>query len=124
MLIACIFAGSVWGGMGVTVGYTLGLLVMWPLSVIWIAKVAPQVPAMELFNNALRAILGYGAAGVAAYFAAQQWGGSSLWQQLAVGALAMALGCVLVFALWPAFRRDVMAILNMRTLLRDARAKR
>ncbi len=124
MLIACIFAGSAWGVMGVTVGYTLGLLVMWPLSVIWIAKVAPQVPALELFNNGLRAILGYGACGAAAYFAARQWGGSSLWQQLAVGGAAMALGCVLVFALWPAFRRDVMAILDMRTLLRDARAKR
>jgi PST family polysaccharide transporter len=110
--------------MGVTVGYTLGLLAMWPLSVIWIAKVAPRVPAMELFNNGLRAIVGYGAAGAAAYFAARQWGGVSLWQQLAVGAAAMALGCVLVFALWPAFRRDVLAILHMRTLLRDARARR
>ncbi len=114
MLIACIFAGSLWGVMGVTVGYTLGLLVMWPLSVIWIARIAPQIPAWELFNNALRAVLGYGVCGVAAYFAAQYWGGASLWLQLVVGAAAMALSGLLVFALWPAFRRDVLAILQMR----------
>lgn len=122
MLIACIFAGSRWGVMGVTVGYTLGLLAMWPLSVAWIARTAPQIPAWALFTNALRAVLGYGFCGGVSYLAAQQWGGASLWLQALVGAVAMAMSVLSVFALWPAFRRDVLAILQMRKLLGQARS--
>ncbi|MCW2004371.1 PST family polysaccharide transporter [Xanthomonas arboricola] len=122
LLIACILVGSVWGVMGVAVGYSLGLLLLWPLSLVWIGKIS-NAPALRLFNNGLRAIVGYGLAGVAAYYAAQ-WIGGPLWKQLLAGSGAMLVGCVLVFLVWPAFWRDVLSILDIRKLLGEAKRKR
>ncbi len=123
LLIGSIFIGSIWGVMGVTVGYTIGLALMWPLSVIWVARIAPSVPAASVFNNALRAIIGYCACGAASMAASWRWGGDSLWQQLAVGVVAMGATFGVVFLAWPAFRRDVMAILHIRSLLREAKSR-
>jgi len=67
--------------------------------------------------------VGYGLAGVAAYYAAQ-WIGRPLWKQLLAGSGAMLVGCVLVFLVWPAFRRDVLSILDIRKLLGEAKRKR
>ncbi|WP_031340909.1 lipopolysaccharide biosynthesis protein [Xanthomonas maliensis] len=121
LLIACIFAGSQWGAMGVSVGYTIGLFLIWPLSLIWIGRIT-DVPVMPLFHNAMRAIVAYGLAGAAAYAASVRIGGP-LWEQLGVGAAAMALSCLLLLV-WPAFRRDVVSIISIRKLLMQARARR
>lgn len=122
LLIACIFVGSRWGAMGVAIGYSFGLLLTWPLSLIWIGKIS-DAPVGALFTNAMRAMTAYGIAGGCAYYASITVGGP-LWEQLAVGAAAMAAVCLLALAIWPAFRRDVIAIINIRRLLMQAKARR
>lgn len=121
VLIGCIFVGSRWGAMGVAIGYSFGLLVTWPLSLVWVGKIS-DAPVGALFTNAVRAMTAYGVAGGCAYYASITVGGP-LWQQLAVGAATMAAVCLLALAIWPAFRRDVVAILNIRKLLKQAKAR-
>ncbi|CAD7715774.1 hypothetical protein LMG31884_18100 [Xanthomonas hydrangeae] len=122
VLIGCIFAGSRWGAMGVAIGYSFGLLLIWPLSLVWIGKIS-DAPVRSLFTNALRPMVAYGVAGGCAYYASVVAGGP-LWQQLAAGAGAMAAVCLLALAIWPAFRRDVLSIVNIRKLLTQAKARR
>lgn len=104
------------------IGYSFGLLVTWPLSLLWIGKIS-DVPVGALFTNALRAMVAYGVAGGCAYYASITVGGP-LWEQLAVGAVTMLAVCLLALAIWPAFRRDVVAIVNIRKLLTQAKAPR
>lgn len=122
LLIGCILLGSLWGVMGVAASYSLGLLLLWPLSLLWIGRIS-DAPAMALFNNGLRAIVGYGVPAAvswsASWYAAQQFDGD-LWRMLAAGTAAMLLTFALML-LWPAFRRDVMAIVNIRKLLNERR---
>ncbi|MFC7521902.1 lipopolysaccharide biosynthesis protein [Xanthomonas populi] len=122
VLIGCIFAGSRWGAMGVAIGYSFGLLLIWSLSLVWIGKIS-DAPVRSLFTNALRPMVAYGVAGGCAYYASVAAGGP-LWQQLAAGAGAMAAVCLLALAIWPAFRRDVLSIVNIRKLLTQAKARR
>ncbi|CAD0323741.1 lipopolysaccharide biosynthesis protein [Xanthomonas hortorum pv. vitians] len=122
VLIGCIFAGSRWGAMGVAIGYSFGLLLIWPLSLVWIGKIS-DAPVRSLFTNALRPMVAYGVAGGCAYYASVVAGGP-LWQQLAAGAGAMAAVCLLALAIWPAFRRDVLSIVDIRKLLTQAKARR
>ncbi|MFP6942347.1 lipopolysaccharide biosynthesis protein [Xanthomonas hortorum pv. gardneri] len=122
VLIGCIFAGSRWGAMGVAIGYSFGLLLIWPLSLVWIGKIS-DAPVRSLFTNALRPMVAYGVAGGCAYYASVVAGGP-LWQQLAAGAGAMAAVCLLALAIWPAFPRDVLSIVDIRKLLTQAKARR
>lgn len=62
VLIGCIFVGSRWGAMGVAIGYSFGLLVTWPLSLVWVGKIS-DAPVGALFTNAVRAMTAYGVAG-------------------------------------------------------------
>ncbi|WP_434027706.1 lipopolysaccharide biosynthesis protein [[Pseudomonas] boreopolis] len=122
LLIACILVGSWWGVMGVAASYSIGLLLLWPLSLVWIGRIS-DAPAAALFNNGLRALAGYGAAAALSWYVSWRIGGP-LWQVLGIGCAAMALGCVAVFLAWPAFRRDVMAIVDIRKLMREGGARR
>lgn len=121
LLIACIGIGAHWGVMGVAVSYSFGLFLLWPLSLLWIGRVS-DAPALALFNNGLRAFVGYGLAAALSWYASWRIGGP-LWQVLAVGSAAMALGCIAVFLAWPAFRRDVLAIAGIGRLLRESRGR-
>ena len=122
LLIACIIAGAAWGAEGVAASYALGLFLLWPLSLYWIARIS-DAPAMALFRNGARAVVGYGLCALLS-FAASWWWGGPLWQQLLAGTLAMAVAFGLVCLLWPAFRRDVQSIIHIRHLLAEARSRR
>lgn len=122
MLICCIAVGSIWGVIGVAAGYSLGLFLLWPLSLAWVRKVS-DTSVRPLIANSLRAVIGYGLCAGLSYWASWHWGSQSLWHQLIVGSLAMAIGVGLVFAAWPGFRRDVLAIISIRKLLGESRSK-
>ena len=122
LLIACIFAGARWGAEGVAASYSLGLFLLWPLSLYWIGRIS-DAPAGALLRNGARAVVGYGLCAAASWAASWWWGGP-LWQQLSAGTLAMAVGFGLVCLLWPAFRRDVQSIIHIRHLLAEARSRR
>lgn len=115
LLVACVLAGSAWGALGVAVGYSAGLLLLWPLSLAWIAKVS-DAPTGRLLGNGARAITGYALAALLSY-AAARWVGGAPWRALLAGAAAMLVGFAVVCALWPAFRHDVVAIAHIRRFL-------
>lgn len=98
------------------IGYALGLALMWPMSVIWVTRVG-QAPGRAMFNNGLRALVGYGLCGAASWAAARHWARTPV-LELAIGFVAIVLAFGLVCLLWPAFRRDVATILSSRELLR------
>lgn len=122
LLVACVVAGAAWGVEGVAVGYALGLLLLWPLSLLWISRVS-DAPALAMLGNGLRALGGYGAC-AALSAAASAWVSGPLWMQLLVGTSAMAAGFGVLCLAWPAFRRDVASILQIRHLLAEARRSR
>lgn len=122
LLVGGILAGSWWGVGGVAAGYSIGLLLMWPLSLYWVWR-ASGVPMWPVLANGARAIAAYGLAGLASWLAAR-WAGGPLWQQLAAGTLAMAVATALLAVLWPAFRRDIASILHTRHLIAEARSHR
>ncbi|WP_425478634.1 lipopolysaccharide biosynthesis protein [Pseudoxanthomonas winnipegensis] len=116
LLIVCILVGSHWGALGVAIGYALGLALMWPMSVIWVTRVG-QAPGRAMFNNGLRALVGYGLCGAGSWAAARHWAQTPV-LELAIGFVTIVLAFGLVCLLWPAFRRDVATILSSRELLR------
>ncbi|MCR6685096.1 lipopolysaccharide biosynthesis protein [Pseudoxanthomonas sp.] len=122
LLVACVMAGAAWGVEGVAAGYALGLLLLWPLSLAWIGRIS-DAPALAMFNNGARAVIGYG---LCAWLSAEvsAWIGGPLEWRLLAGTAAMAAGFALVCLLWPAFRRDVAAIVHIRHLLAEARSQR
>ncbi|WCE06453.1 lipopolysaccharide biosynthesis protein [Pseudoxanthomonas sp. JBR18] len=116
LTICCIFAGVHWGALGVAVGYSTGLALTWPISVIWVTR-AGKAPGMAMFNNGLRAIIGYGVCAVASWSASHHFANTPV-MELVVGLPTIMLAFGVVCLVWPAFRRDVMTILNSRDLLR------
>lgn len=116
LIIACIFLGAHWGAFGVATGYSIGLALIWPLSVVWVTRVG-RAPGKAMFNNGLRAIIGYGVCAVASWAASRQWGHTPV-MELLVGVPAIFIAFGIVCLVWPAFRRDVKTILSSRDLLR------
>jgi O-antigen/teichoic acid export membrane protein/polysaccharide pyruvyl transferase WcaK-like protein len=121
MLIVFVLVGSLWGVYGVAAGFSIGMALAWPLSLWWVSRVS-DAPARDLFVAGVRAMAGYGLAGVVS-FAATAWVPAG-WPvlSLVVGAMAL-LACVALLALvWPAFRRDVLSIVASREFLWGAAA--
>lgn len=54
-VILCVIVGSSWGPLGVAAGYSLGLVVSWPVSLLWLSKVS-DFPVRETTPIALRGI--------------------------------------------------------------------
>ncbi|AIC12657.1 lipopolysaccharide biosynthesis protein [Xylella fastidiosa subsp. morus] len=111
-LVLCVCIGAYWGVFGVAIGYSISLALIWPLSIIWAARITP-VPGWEIFFNGMRAIVGYGVCAFASMYASQWCDESNLWKQLIVGALAMLVVFAVLSLLWPAFRRDVLSIIKI-----------
>ncbi|MCU1408351.1 MAG: hypothetical protein JWM23_431 [Microbacteriaceae bacterium] len=121
MLIVFVLVGSLWGVYGVAAGFSIGMALAWPLSLWWVSRVS-DAPARDLFVAGVRAMAGYGLAGVVSY-AATAWLPAG-WPvlSLVVGAMAL-LACVALLAVvWPAFRRDVLSIVASREFLWGAAA--
>ncbi|SEK80629.1 polysaccharide transporter, PST family [Pseudoxanthomonas sp. GM95] len=116
LIIACIFGGAYWGALGVAAGYSLGLALTWPLSTIWVARVG-NAPGWAMFNNGLRAIVGYGVCALVSWFAATHWAQTPV-MELVIGVVAILVAYGVVCLVWPAFRNDVRTILQSKELLR------
>lgn len=122
LMVTAIVIGSYWGTLGVAAGYSVGLIMVWPMSLAWVAR-SSDVPVWTLLHNGLRAITGYAVCGGAVWWAARRWGEASAWLQIGIGSATMLLSFGVVCLAWPAFRRDVAAILGSRALLASARSQ-
>jgi O-antigen/teichoic acid export membrane protein/polysaccharide pyruvyl transferase WcaK-like protein len=121
LLIVFVLVGSLWGVYGVAAGYSIGMALSWPFSLWWISRVS-DAPARDLFLAGARAAVGYGIAAMASVVATL-WVPSG-WPvvSLVVGAVALLAAVALVALAWPAFRRDVLAIVASREFLLGAPA--
>lgn len=114
--IAAVLVGSIWGTLGVAVGYALAPALCIPLSLWWLRR-HTLFPARDLFVNALRIIALAAALAGATFAAAQVSSGLPpvVTLVLAVGALAIVLALALLL---PAVRNDLRDVLMMARLVR------
>jgi PST family polysaccharide transporter len=113
--------GSLWGVAGVAGGYAVAHLFEWPLSLWWIARLAPM-PLRDLYRGAAR-ILILASAAIGAAFAASRLLVSSLGPTLTLA--VAAAGVIFVYGLGIAssrrVRHDVSEVLEVgRKVLRRA----
>lgn len=116
-LVLLLLGALRWGVTGVTAAYSAGLGLMWPLGLLWLRRTS-NAPVAAMLKNALRCLLAYVLCAAAAYWAAHAAMELGRWAQIGASALGM-LGCMSVlFGVWPAYRLDLRAIVETRSLLR------
>lgn len=120
LAIVLIVAGSFFGIVGVAIGYALGLVIAWPINLIWLHAVADQAFG-RFFGQGLRLILP-GLAGVitglAIYPILSSWPGGVASALAALAALVVFGALVLIF---PTGRRDcrsTMALIRGSSFVR------
>lgn len=122
LLIVLVVCGGLFGVYGVAAAYSIGVALIWPIGLWWVGRVT-DVPARRMFLTGARAVAGYGAATVASW-AGTLWVPDSLpLVSIAVGLVILLVAVALVALVWPAFRRDVIAIAQSRRFLRAARGR-
>jgi O-antigen/teichoic acid export membrane protein len=116
IVIGAIVIGSFWGYLGVAVGYSVAMMICWPLVQWWIG-LKVDLPQAKLFGIGGRALL-VGCAGAAAgMFATSLLNGPGL-LSLCVGAAATLLGIAVSGSVLPASRRDFGVVLGGLSLMR------
>lgn len=120
LMVVAVLVGGFWGLFGVTWAFTIASAIIWPFSLWWVGRFS-DAPARGLFFNGMRTIAAYGFATLVSYFSTAFMGEDQLLLRLAVGTLTLLGALALLALVWPAFRRDVHAIIGARTLLRSAR---
>ena len=121
--VTCILVGSIWGVIGVAVGYALAPALAWPLSLFWLSR-RTQIPLRQLLFGALRVLtvtimVAGGAAGASLLVA----GLGSLAQVIAAVTGGILL-YVLVAATVPMFRRDAIGIIEIGKMIPKERRAR
>ena len=116
ILIGIILFGSQWGLYGIAMAYSIGTGLMWPLSLLWLRRFS-NAPVGSMLVNGLRAIGGYGFAGASSFFATFALDVDVPIAQCGIGLAAFLLARLLMCGVWPAFRRDITAILQTRRFL-------
>lgn len=117
-LIGLILVGSIWGVTGVAWAYSLGTMALWPIGLLWLARVS-DAPVRDMFITGLRTIVGFGLAGLACFavpYLLIRPDGDVL--TIFWGALGWLTCWLVQLLIWPAFRRDARIILQTLKLLR------
>ncbi|NEM89966.1 lipopolysaccharide biosynthesis protein [Galbitalea soli] len=122
--VTCIVVGSQWGIIGVATGYAIAPGLAWPLSLWWLSRRAP-IPLKLLVTGALRVIVVAGVLAVSAFAVTRMLAATPEILQLVASVLiSLAVGAAVVWFV-PAFRRDVLGVVEIGTMvLRSRRAKR
>ena len=110
IVIGCIVVGSFWGYVGVAAGYSISMVICWPLCQWWIG-LKVSLPQRALFGVGSRALL-VGCAGAAVGMIALLLVPAPGITQLSVGALATLCGAAVVTLFHPAFRTDLRTVLG------------
>lgn len=90
---------------------------MWPLSLYWIHR-SSDAPAGAMFANGARAIAIYGTGCVVSAAATLGIPHDLPFVRVLVGAAALLGWMALVALLWRTYRRELLSLLSVRTLLR------
>jgi O-antigen/teichoic acid export membrane protein len=121
--VVCILVGSLFGVIGIAVGYAIAPAVSWPISLWWLSR-RTSIPTRRLYLGALRVlsvVIVSAAASAGVSIAAQPWGPAA---QLGLAVLATGAVYVLAALLVRPIRRDLVAVLDMVRMIRTARGPR
>jgi len=113
--IGCIAAGSMFGVLGVAIGFTVAPAIAWPLSLFWLSRITP-LPTAQLYAGATRVLTVTGTTAVSA------WGTTLV--TLPLGAVpTLAIGVLTgllvasAFLLVPLFRNDALKLTDFARLM-------
>jgi PST family polysaccharide transporter len=120
LLVLVIVLAAPSGLIGLASAYTAAVVVMWACGLLWIRRVG-KAPAGAMFTNALRAMVVYGCAGAAAYASATLAPSGALLLAILFGIAGWFVATAVLFAVWPALRRDLRVLLRVASLLRSDR---
>lgn len=116
-LVLLSVAGLRWGVTGVTIAYALGVMGMWPIGLVWLAR-SSDAPALAMAKNGARCMLAYSACAAAAYAAVCLVPSAAPFAKVAVSLTGMLVAMLVLFLAWPAYRADIYNIINTRALLK------
>ncbi|GAA2239684.1 lipopolysaccharide biosynthesis protein [Herbiconiux moechotypicola] len=119
-MIGLIVVGAIWGLYGVSWAYSIGIVLFWPVGLWWISRVS-DAPAKAMFTNGARAIAVYGAAGLATFFIVSLIPDLVPIADVGIGLVIMLLVLAVIYACWPAYRRDASGLVHTASLLRKRR---
>lgn len=119
-VIAIICLGAVWGVEGVTVAYAVTAALLWPIGTLFLVGRA-TAPLLKLFLTALRTISIYAVAATASWASTLLFPDLFPIARMAVGLTGFLLALALIAAVFPPFRRDVLAMASARRFFRSAR---
>lgn len=120
LLIVGILVASNWGVFGVAWAYSGMLILLWPITLLYLSRCS-DAPTGAMFLNGARTLIVFGTATLASYAATSGLEPELVWPRLALG-LATLLGVVgLAMLVWPRFRRDLLQIARVRTYLSQGR---
>lgn len=119
ILIVSIVSGSIWGPWGIAAGYSLGVLLNWPLALLWLRRVA-SIEIRPLIWGGLRVTL-LGIASCAAGFGARSLAENVNDFLTIILALAAGAAVAVLSMLVPAYRRDIRAIIATAKLVASPR---
>ncbi|GAB4086450.1 lipopolysaccharide biosynthesis protein [Myceligenerans cantabricum] len=124
VFVLAVLVGSMWGVTGVAAGYALAAALQWPFALWWAGRVVPAARVGRLFGNALRAVVTYFVAAVAAHLAVGAAGFAGPWPSLGLGAAVLLAVLAIEAAVLPAYRRDLVQCVAAVQLLRTGRGER
>lgn len=114
--ICLIILGAPFGLYGVVWGYTVGLLIAWPASLLYL-RILRAAPAGRMARSVGAITSAYVAATAVTYSVWTLTTDLPVLAQAVIGTGTMAGSLLVVCLMWPHFRRDVLAIIR---LLRQA----
>jgi PST family polysaccharide transporter len=118
VVVLAVVVGSNWGVVGVAAGYSLALFLIWPFGMWWISR-ASNAPAGRMFVNGLRALVAYAACGAASFLLTDWLEPTSPFVEVLLGIGGFFVTFLLIGAAWPQFRKDVVQIAQIRSIMKD-----
>ena len=117
--VACILIGSMWGVVGVAVGFAIAPMIAWPLSIAWLSRIT-VIPTRRLYGGAARIMLAVVVTGGVALCVQEFSGLAPVWALLAGTGAAVAAGATLMIV--PVIRADVGQLVGIvRQVIADRR---
>lgn len=113
--IVCVAVGSLFGLVGVAVGFAIHPAIAWPISLAWLSRVTPM-PTRRLYGGALRVFAAALLAGAGAYAAGRLVAHLGVWAEVGAGALGGLL-LAAVPLLLPIYRRDAQLLMSFVRLM-------
>ena len=113
ILIVSVLVGSQWGMVGVAIGYSVGLMLLWPIGVFWVGRYT-GLDAFGMLRNGFRPVFSYFSMALVAHFVLVLSGLDKTVLGLLLSAVVGLFVMLVFFMIWPAYRKDLVTILSAK----------